>query len=168
VPNKTLINLYHSLFESTISYGIVLWNRARTTHLHPLVVTQKHIIRNVLRKNRRTPSFPLFLQLHLLPLRHLFIYKALPLFYQRCGQRPLPPRITRKGSRYEVPRPTMAFCTRSHLYVAPKISNCIPDYISELSRNRQKGPEELAFEQRDYLFIYKKVINHQNSWIFYF
>lgn len=127
--------LYHSLFESRMGYGLCVWGGAPKTLLQPLVVTQKSIIRTILRKGRRHPSFPLFADTQILPVRHLYIYKTLPAFFQRSGQRPQPQagRVTRQRPQYPTIRAHKDIFCKSWLYIAPKVANGLPNEVLEVA-----------------------------------
>lgn len=82
---KILTMIYYGLFHSKLQYGITCWGGAYNNKIQPLLVAQKHVIRIMLKKNRRHNSFHLFKMLHILPVKHLYYYKVLKLFFQRCG-----------------------------------------------------------------------------------
>lgn len=132
-PVSTLKILYHSLFESKLSYGISVWGGAYNSHIQPLFVTQKYIMRTMAREPRLNPSFPIFRKFSILPLRHLFIYKALPLFFQRCGQRNQPIRLTRQQPQYMVPRAHKEIFQKCFSFLAPRLANSVPIEIVEFA-----------------------------------
>jgi len=80
-----LRKFYFALIQSKIQYAIACWGNAYTCRLKPLITCQKHAIRIITNKCRFTPSYPLFLSLRILPLRHLFCFKTLRLFFLRSG-----------------------------------------------------------------------------------
>ena len=45
IPEKIHKNLYHTLFESPLAYGITVWGGVSENKLRPLFTTQKHCIR---------------------------------------------------------------------------------------------------------------------------
>jgi hypothetical protein len=45
VPNQLLKDLYHTLFESHLSYGISVWGNVPSTKMTPVATSQKHCIR---------------------------------------------------------------------------------------------------------------------------
>ena len=45
VPFSTLLNMYRSLIEPYISYGLVAWGQAVNTHLNKIVTLQKRVLR---------------------------------------------------------------------------------------------------------------------------
>ena len=41
VPLSTLLNIYRSLTEHYISYGLIAWGQAANIHLHKVLILQK-------------------------------------------------------------------------------------------------------------------------------
>lgn len=82
-----LRSLYFGLINSRIQYGIVCWGGGYKTVVNAIRKTQNQFLRIILRKSSRERSFPLYLELNVLPLQHLFIFKTLRLFYTRSGNR---------------------------------------------------------------------------------
>ena len=47
VPLATLLNIYHSLIEPCISYGLIAWAKATNIHLNKVLILQQHALRLV-------------------------------------------------------------------------------------------------------------------------
>ena len=45
VPRTTLLNIYCSLIEPHISYGLVAWGQAANAHLNKVAILQKRVLR---------------------------------------------------------------------------------------------------------------------------
>lgn len=140
-PPATLKLLYQSLWESKLSYGIALWGGTFPTHQVALKCTQKLLIRALLGKPRRTPSAPLFKKLMLLPLRQLYEYRTMKIFFNRCNQYRHPiaqlAYNIRKGLMYHAPKPKSELFKTNFIYSAPKIYNALP--VSLKGENRLSG-----------------------------
>lgn len=137
-PQNVLILLYRSLFESRISYGISIWGGTYATHLQPLIVTQKFILRTIARKPRLHPSWPLFSEFSLFPVRHLFIFKTLKLYFKSSGNLPIRYPIAtslRRRERFEVPFANVEAFKKSASYLVPKLLNALPFFDPEMSRS---------------------------------
>ena len=65
----------------------------------------------------------LFVELGILPLRHLYVFKCLPLFFQSCGQRLASGISLSQGSTFQVPRAFKTFMQKSFNCIAPKLAN---------------------------------------------
>ena len=60
VPRTTLLNIYLSLIESYISYGLVPWGQAGNAHLNKVVILQKRVLRLMCLSDYSSHSAPLF------------------------------------------------------------------------------------------------------------
>jgi hypothetical protein len=81
-------------------------------------------------------TYPLFVNLKILPLRSLFFYEALRIFYRRSGNFPA---INVSDHDYQLrrrnillPKPNFTLFKRSFLYVGPKVFNYLPDDIKAI------------------------------------
>lgn len=82
---KVMTMIYYGLFHSKLQYGITCWGGAYNNKIQSVLIAQKHIIRIICKKNRLHSSFPLFMMLNILPVKHLYYYKVLKVFFQRGG-----------------------------------------------------------------------------------
>ena len=82
---KLLVKIYYGIFHSKLQYGITCWGGAYSNIIQPLIVAQKYVIRIMCKKNRHHHSFVLFCMLKILPLRHLYFFKTLKVFFIRGG-----------------------------------------------------------------------------------
>lgn len=81
-PKFILKQLYFAFVHSKLQYGLPIWGSTYISNLTPIVNVQKSFVRIICNKSRHTHSFPLFLSLQILPLRHLYVFKVLDLFYK--------------------------------------------------------------------------------------
>lgn len=136
---QLLRSIYFSFINSKIEYGIEIWGGAYFTTLKPIVTLQKAFIRIILNKIKTEHSSPLFQSLNILPIRNLYIFKVLKIFFNRCGtNRGNQKYITlrRKWNVY-VPKPKLTVFKKFFLYLAPHFYNLLPEYIKECS-NKNK------------------------------
>lgn len=82
---KLLETVYFGLVQSKLQYGLICWGGTYNNKLQPLLVVQKLILRIIWKQRRREHSFCLFCSSQILPLRHLYFYKVLKIFYIRSG-----------------------------------------------------------------------------------
>lgn len=82
---KVLLMIYYGIVQSKIQYGITCWGGAYFNKINPIFIAQKHLIRVISKQNRFSGSLFLFRQLQVLPLRYLYFYKVLRLFFLRSG-----------------------------------------------------------------------------------
>ena len=102
-------------------------------------------------------SFPLFVELKLLPARYLYVYKVLRSFYVRSGYSP--PFISASGSYHlrreynvYVCRPNLTLYKRSFLYMGAKTFNVLPVAI-----RREKIFSKFLRLVKNWLFTKKNI-----------
>ena len=83
---KALLNLYHTLIFPYLIYCVEIWGCAKKTHLSPLYLLQKRIVRIITFSDKMAHTNPIFKNLHVLPIDKLihnrigvFMYK---IFYK--------------------------------------------------------------------------------------
>jgi hypothetical protein len=126
---------YHALIESRLSYGICCWGGTYYATLKPLIIAQKHIIRLMHFRNKRSPSWPLFLVSNILPLRHLYIFKVMKVYFVMSGNRNLSCYPLRNNNMFfkNVPKFFKTHFSNYFLVSAPTIFNKLPIDIRSLS-----------------------------------
>ena len=75
IPLEGLRNVYFSLFQSHVSYGLHLWGHASS--VKDILLCQKRAIRIMLNKKSTEHCKPLFIKLRILTVYNLFIYLCL-------------------------------------------------------------------------------------------
>jgi hypothetical protein len=132
-PVSTIRAAYYAFVDSRLQYGIVCWGGAYSTNINPLKIAQKKVIRVMSRVSASTHTFPLFRNFNILPLRHLFIYKVLKMFYNRSGES-LKPRAYAFRSIHNllIPRPKKELYRQSFNYLGPKIFSSLPSDLTEV------------------------------------
>ena len=125
-----------------MSYGISLWGGTYITHLKPLIVTQKFVLRSIFKKPKLTPSFPLFLEFNAFPLRHLFVYKSLQIFLQKCDEVTIRYPIdislrNRSKLCFDVLKCKMECQRKCIKFLAPKLLNALP-FVDEIPQMTSK------------------------------
>lgn len=133
---KVLKMIYNGLANSKIQYGITSWGGSYANSIRPLLIAQKKLIRIILKRNQLHDSWPLFKELHILPIRHLYVFKVLREFFKQSGNIP-----SRNYQMYNLRVNNMnlvnvPFAYRTHFshfyaYTAPNIFNKLPLYIRE-------------------------------------
>ena len=138
-PNITLRKLYHALVESIIMYGISSWGGTYYANIEDLYIAQKRIIKLIYHCPRRTPTIPLFRQLNLLPLRYLYVYKVLKMFFIRSNSfhsRLSHVYYTRNPNNFAGVRCNSEKLRRFYLYMAPYFYRILPNSIKQLTSVR--------------------------------
>lgn len=126
---------YFAFIHSRIQYGISCWGGIYISNIHNVIVSQKHAVRVIYSRHRLEHSFPLFIKAKILPVRNLFVFKVLKLFYIRSGNysiRNNPRYDMRIQGRFNTIRAHKEFCRRSFSYIAPFLYNKLPLEIKNI------------------------------------
>ena len=91
---------------------------------------QNYFMRIILKKCKRDSSFPLYTQLKILPVQHLFVFKVLRLFYIRSGELGFinltySARGLNQGI-FRTPKVNRSMFRHSYKYLGPKYFNKLP------------------------------------------
>ena len=76
VDETVLLQVYHALIQSHISYGILLWGGAPQSQIETLLKLQKKGLRIIARENMRTSCRPLFHKYKILTVPSLYILES--------------------------------------------------------------------------------------------
>ena len=60
LPTTVLISLYNSLFSSFLQYGVIVWGLTFDTHIKPIYLLQKKVVRAIAFKSFRSQSISIF------------------------------------------------------------------------------------------------------------
>ena len=145
IPKKVALNLYYALAFPYLNYNILVWGSTFSTHLNPLLILQKRIIRIIDEIGYRDHTNQSFFSNSILKLPEihkysvaLFVFKNFQLFDQNLS---FHDHFTRQR---EDLRSTFYRTRKSQTsikYTGPSIWNSIPPSIkhvtSELSFKRQ-------------------------------
>ena len=81
LPSNMLIDLYTSLFSPFLEYGITVWGPTYETHIAPVLLLPKRVIRAITFEHFTSPSTPLFSTSRILQLHDLFKLKLFSFVY---------------------------------------------------------------------------------------
>ncbi len=153
---ELLRTLYFALIHSRIQYGIVCWGGACKVSIDRIRVTQNMYLRIIMRKRKRDSSFPLFLELNILPVQYLFVFKILRLFYIRSGN------TGTIQNQYEVrsnfqrtfrkPKVKKQILKKSFLFIGPHYFNQLP-----LNLKKCKSANRFCIEVKRWLFNFENI-----------
>ena len=73
LPPSVMRVVYLALMQSVIQYEMIGWGAASPTIISPLLRTQRILLRVMLRRDPRHPSYPLFREMAVLPIKRLYI-----------------------------------------------------------------------------------------------
>ena len=81
VPLASMLNIYRSLIEPYISYGLIDWGQAANIYLNKVLILQKHALRLMYFANSKAPSAPLFVHSGILPVTMLYHHLVSSMMY---------------------------------------------------------------------------------------
>lgn len=126
--------VYCAYVQSLLEYGVLVWGGLSSTALEPLAVTQRSIIKTILKKNSRYPTDLLFQDFPVLNIRQLFI-KNMLLFVRTnkehiftVTQHDYSTRI-RNNYGYEIPRLNLTTEKHNSFYLAHVVYRNIPPEV---------------------------------------
>ena len=82
LEKRDLLNLYYSYIYPYLIYCIEIWGCAAKSHMNPLYLTQKKIIRIITFSHYISHTQPLFQDLSILPLEKLVLYRIALIMYK--------------------------------------------------------------------------------------
>lgn len=135
---------YFALVDSKLLYGISTWGGVYYNSIYPLVISQKRSVRTMSFKNRIYPSAILFSNLQILPLRYIYVFKVLKVFYCKSGNKTTKIKKicnTRQSFCY-TPLPQREHFKHCALYTAPYLYNKLPSHL-KCKENRKDFLNEL-------------------------
>lgn len=132
VPPDVLNVVYFALIQSKLSYGLPFWGNTYNTTLKPIVVGQNLIIKIMCFKKKRDSAWSLYFNKQILPLKHLYVFRVLKLFYNKSGNRLnkiLKQYSLRANNLCFIPKINSTQFQKCFIVSAPKLYNKIPDSV---------------------------------------
>ena len=78
---QTLLSLYHSLFQSHLTYGLCVWGNAESNYLQKIILTQKRAIRAISGLGFGESTVEAFHNLKILKFADLFSFQYASLMW---------------------------------------------------------------------------------------
>ena len=160
---KTLIEMYHALFNSHLQYAILCWGSTTSTNLNRLQIIQNRVIRNMTRSPRFFRLDNHFLNLRILKVHDLYnlevakfmhshFHSTLPTcfstFFQEISESHNYNTRSKSCRNYTTINCRSSRGQRSIKYKGPKIWNDVPTSCKSLSKYCfKKQYKELIFSR---------------------
>ena len=155
VPSSTLLNIYRSLVQPYLSYGIAVWGQAAPTNFGKKnLILQKRALRLIHFKPFRFHAVPLFKLSYVLPLNFLY-FKTICLIMHDVSNNVTPPNVSKLFTySSKVHHHNTRFSAAGNFYIkhsrtdhmknsfsriGAKIWNCIPDSNRALPKYKFKN-----------------------------
>lgn len=135
LPERALVNLYYSLVYPYLLYCILIWDGAYQTHLEPLFLLQKKIIRLITGGGYLDHTSPLFFRAKILKLKDVYVLMLSQFMYRnvKAGSAvisyPSHSYSTRSVNVLIPQIQRLNLCQQSPLYAGPLLWNSIPDAV---------------------------------------
>jgi len=131
VNTNAIIMIYHSLFHTVMSYGIIFWGNS--SHSIQVFRMQKKAIRIIMGRGNRESCRNLFKELNILPLMSQYILSLLTLVSNNREQYFRNSEIhninTKHTSNPHLPKPHLNIYQKGVYYSGIKIFNSLPQDI---------------------------------------
>jgi hypothetical protein len=141
LDRDTMRQVYFSLTQSLICYGIEAWGGCAAFVHERLAKTQKLIIKVIMRKPIRFPTLELFEIFPVLSVRQLFVKSILCKYHVNLAKhmRSQQIRLTRssESQNFVVPLFRTTNGQRQYAFFAPKIFNDLPPTIKSIKKDEQ-------------------------------
>lgn len=151
--------LYYAFINSRLEYGISIWGGTYITTIKTLTTLQKRFIRLILKKTKLEHTKPLFKQSCILPIKNLYIYKVLKLFFNKSSKErdKVKPQTMSLRAKLNVPipRPNFTFYQKYFSYIAPKFFNALPNHLKEINVKKHflKQMKDFLLQNDDFFIL---------------
>ena len=127
---------YNSFILPYLSYNVINWGNTNETHLKPLYLTQKRIIRCITKANYLDSTTPLFYNLSILKLQDLYrFYAALDTFEKlKKGHYEITHDRNTRNKQNALPKyHRLSRTQQSITFSGPTIWNTLPDHLRNIN-----------------------------------
>ena len=132
LPLFAKIRYYNSFVIPYLTYNIIHWGNTNDSHLEPLFLTQKRIVRSIAGAQYLDSSTPLFYRLKILKLKDLFKFHAALDTYKKLnnGHYGIAHNINTRNIHLAQPKYHRLTRTQQSItFCGPTIWNSLPSYI---------------------------------------
>lgn len=133
VDTKSLINIYHALVNSVLSYNVILWGNMTVCNCNRIFISQKRIIRLIFSLRPTDSCQPLFREHKILTFPCLYIYccvvfvkKNIEKFQTNAANHNY---CTRLGSLIKLSKHHSSLYEKTPSYAGSKLYNHLPEDI---------------------------------------
>ena len=135
LPHYARLNYYYSFVYPYLNYNIITWAATSHSHLYPLIIQHKRIIRLLTDSHFREHTTPLFSRLGLLKLLDIYKYNLLIYIQKLIWNGKFQPDHDVNTRSRNLAVPTFQRLTRTQQsvsYAGPSLWNDLPNYLKEI------------------------------------
>ncbi|XP_054284013.1 uncharacterized protein LOC129000943 [Macrosteles quadrilineatus] len=134
LSQPSLLMVYHALFHSHVSYGLVLWGHS--TAAHDILLLQKKAMRIVSSAGYKQHCRPIFIRHRVLTVFSQYILDILVLLKDKVGlfgrREEVHTHNTRRAPDLDMPRCRLAQTMRSYPRSAIRVFNTLPKRVRDM------------------------------------
>ena len=123
LDTNSLLNVYHGIIGCHVNYCISVWGGTCYSHIRNVKVMQNNVLRTIFHKPRLYSADCLYPLSNVLPVRNLFVFKVLRLFFLRSGFRSITGFLP---GRLRVPPHRTVHVSRSSNVILINVLNNLP------------------------------------------
>ena len=131
---KTLLIIYHALFNSIASYGIIAWGGAYKNVLNPLLRLQKRILK-IIFKNNIAP---------VITLKQTFIMDSMYHYYNDLKKQYITSHVITRNKGILIPKRKKLISSKNNKYIAIKFYNILPYELKKLSTYKKAWKRKIT------------------------
>lgn len=149
MPTSTRLMYYNSFILPYLTFNIIHWGNTNETHLNPLYLTQKRIVRNLGDAGYSDHTTPLFFRFKILKLHDLYKYYAALYTFEEMMNGKYKRQHCVNTRHVDIATPKFQRLSRTQQsisYSGPTIYNTLPPYIRKIS-----SLNKFKLELREYL-----------------
>ena len=135
LPKYILISLYYTLVYPYLNYCILAWGNTFTSHLEPIRILQKKLVRIITFQPYSCHTSPLFQDLNFLKLDDIYKYRAAVYIFHERGRgsyRRTHSYGTRGRDMLIPDYQRLTLTQHSVTHSGPSIWNSLPSYLTEI------------------------------------
>ena len=142
VPLDIMIKLYNSLAYPYFTYCNVVWGNTFPTHVKPIIVLQKKLVRIITNSHYLEHTSPLFKLTNILPYEKLHSYLLALHMFRKLSSNQIRNSTrhdynTRSGSEIHIPFHRLSISQHSVDYASGHVWNMLPQYLKNCVNMRQ-------------------------------
>ena len=137
LPHQARMNFYFAFIYPYLTYNVEVWGSTYQTHLDPLIVQHKKVIRTITNSGYRDHTTPLFSKLNLLKFRDIYKFQVSVKMFKLVKNghfQTQQARLTRQNDLLLPEFHRLSLTQHAFSYVGPSIWNSLPSDIRNVGK----------------------------------
>lgn len=151
VSTEFLKMMYFGIIHSSITYAAFAWGGTYDSHLHPVEISQKLILKIMYRKSRLYPTEQLYVETKMLNISQIINIQIAKFFIKRQDllHKQVPPHNTRTPNVFTIPHKSSKLYLLQAPYRGPVLLNSIPKHLLDLPFTAKRKNELKTWVMRN-------------------